>query len=171
MKIDPEKLVIERLARAMSQEEAAIACELSARTIQRIEAGQAASLESTKALITIFGVGIISDPVAQFEGNEQSAGRVVLNRLGLASRTSARWGFDGARSMFAMLFVIVAFAKLVVPSQTGLFVNEGFGGLGVLAAPPVGSVEVLDYWIIPIMLVAAAAFLFSIGKVRRLVLR
>lgn len=169
MQIDPVKLAEARLARAMSQEEAAIATDLSARTIQRIEAGHPASLESTKALLTIFGADIIHDPQAQAAAVTQSPWRQVGAQIASATRRSASLSFEGLRWLLAVEFALVAAAKFLIPGQTGLFVdNDGFA-IGVFKSVPIGAPEMLGYWISPLMLLAAAMLLLTIGRVRRLV--
>ncbi len=167
MQIDPTKLVEARLARAMSQEEAAIAADLSARTIQRIEAGHPASLESTKALLTIFGADIIHDPLAVAGRAPQSPWLAVGSQISVASRQSASWGFDALRLLFVINFLLVALAKLFVPDQTGLFTNRDGFAVGLFKQQPVGATELLGYWIMPVMVLAAAAVLFSIGRIRK----
>ena len=168
MQIDPARLVAARLARAMSQEEAAIATDLSARTIQRIEAGHAASLESTKALLTIFGADIIHDPQADAAMLPQSPWRQIGAQLARVSRLSASYGFDALRLLLVVQFAIVALAKLVVPGQTGLFVDGDGFAIGLFSNPPVGASELLGLWITPLMLLAAAALAFTFAPVRRL---
>ena len=167
MQIDPAKLSEARLARAMSQEEAAIAADLSARTIQRIEAGHPASLESTKALLTVFGADIIHDPAAAAGAVPQSPWRQVGAQMASAARRSANLGFDGFRLLLVIQFVLVALAELVVPDQTGLFVDADGFAIGLFREAPSGAVEQLGLWITPLMLVAAAALLFTFEPARR----
>ncbi len=175
LQIDPTKLVEARLARAMSQEEAAIATDLSARTIQRIEAGQPASLESTKALLTIFGADIIFDPEAAAAAMPASPWRAVGRQIAGVSRWSAVMGFAGLRLLFVANFVLVALAKPFLPGQTGLWIGgEGFV-IGTMSEPPLSVPEVLGYWIMPLMLLAAALLLLSFaglrGRARQALLR
>lgn len=167
MQIDPTKLLEARLARAMSQEEAAIASDLSTRTIQRIEAGHAASLESTKALLTIFGVDIICDPVVTpslaVRPTWQSLSRETARQL----QVSANLWFDGLRVALAAILIVIAGAKPLAPQQTGLFVsNDNFFALGILKGMPTGSQEILGYWIMPLMLVSAGVVLISVARLR-----
>lgn len=169
MQIDPTKLIEARLARAMSQEEVAIACDLSARTIQRIEAGHTASLESTKALLTTFGANIIHDPAVITSRQPESPWQLADLQITRNFRTSASFCFDGLRIAFAAVFMLIAAAKPFVPSQTGLFVGRDFRGLGLLSGPPAGSHEILGYWITPLMIVAAGAVLMSVGRLRLLI--
>lgn len=167
MRIDPEKLIQARAAKAMSQEEAAIATDLSTRTIQRIEAGQPASLESTKALLTVFGADIIHDPDRPAVSDHVSPWRQVAADIGWTARRSASWSFDGLRFLFVLNFVLVALIKPFLPQQTGLFVGDSGFLIGVLAERPVAAEEVLGYWISPLMLMAALILLASIGRVRQ----
>ena len=169
MQIDPTKLVEARMARAMSQEEAAIAADLSARTIQRIEAGHAASLESTKALLTIFGANIIYEPEVAAPATALSPWQSVPSRIGRGSRFTASLVFDGLRMLFAAIFVLIAAAKPIVPAQTGLFVRGNEYNLGLLKHAPIGAQEVLGYWVVPLMIAAAAAILVSVGRLRQFV--
>ena len=172
MQIDPARLIQARVGRAMSQEEAAIAADLSARTIQRIEAGQPPSLESTKALLTVFGSDIIHDPeVPADEAFVQSRWHRAVVRLGIGTRLSARVGFAGLRILFAAVCLLIFIAKPIIPERAGLFVRGNDSTLGVLSTVPSGSNELLGYWVMPLMLLAMAATLISIGEVRRLVWR
>ena len=169
MQIDRKKLVEARLARAMSQEEAAIASDLSARTIQRIEAGHPASLESTKALLTIFGADILHDPAVAAPQSRSSPWQSVTSQIAQSARLSASLGYDGLRMVFAVVFVVIAVAKPFLPGQTGLFVRGDFYVFGLLKRPPAGSHEVLGYWIVPLIIVAAGSVLLSVGRLRHLV--
>jgi DNA-binding XRE family transcriptional regulator len=168
VQIDPAKLVEARLARAMSQEEAAMACDLSARTIQRIEAGHPASLESTKALVSTFG------RVVLYELAADGVGRALPWKLApagieRASRLFASLGFDGLRVLFAAVCLVIAVAKPLVPGRTGLFVHGDVYALGLLRSVPAGAHEVLGYWIAPLMIVSAGSLLASIGRLRNLI--
>jgi cytochrome c-type biogenesis protein CcmH/NrfF len=169
LQIDPTKLIESRLARAMSQEEAAIACDLSARTIQRIEAGHTASLESTKALLTTFGANIIYDPEVTAPRKLQSPWQLMALQITRNFRLSVGFCFDGVRIVFAAVLVLIAAAKPFVPEQTGLFVDRDFQGLGLLSSPPAGSHEMLGLWITPLMIVAAGAILMSVRRLRLLI--
>ncbi len=167
MQIDPTKLVEARLARAMSQEEAAIATDLSTRTIQRIEAGHPASLESTKALLTVYGADIIHDPEAQAAGNGLSPWPTIAHQIGQVSQRGVTLGFAGLRLLFVANFLLIALAKLVVPEQTGMFIGEHGFALGTMRNPPANAADTLGYWIIPLMLIAAAALAITFAPVRQ----
>ena len=169
MQIDPARLVAARLARAMSQEEAAIATDLSARTIQRIEAGHPASLESTKALLTVFGAGIIHDPDADAAAVPQSPWRQIGTQLAAAARRSASFSFDGLRLLLVAVFMLTAVSKPFMPDRTGLYLESDGVSLGVMRQAPAGVPDMLGYWIMPLMLLAAVAMALTIGRVRRLV--
>ena len=169
MQIDPTKLIEARLARAMSQEEAAIACDLSSRTIQRIEAGHTASLESTKALLTIFGADIIDDPALSASPKSWPRWQPVAWQLIRHFPASLGFCFDGLRIAFAAIFILIAVAKPFVPDQTGLFVGRDFQGVGLLSGPPAGTNELLGYWIMPLAFVAAGAIVLSVGRLRQLI--
>lgn len=58
MKINAELVIALRTKRAWSQEELSIASGLNLRTIQRIETEASVSLQSKKALASVFGVDI-----------------------------------------------------------------------------------------------------------------
>ena len=167
MQIEPTRLVAARLARNMSQEEVAIAADLSARTIQRIEAGHSASLESTKALLTTFGADILHDPLAEAGTIIRSPWAIVAAQTGRASRTAASVGFAGLRLLLALQFLIVALAKPFVPDQAGLFVRGDYFAIGLFDHVPQGAQELLGYWIVPLMAAAGAALLFSVGIFRQ----
>ena len=146
MQIDPTKLITARLQRAMSQEEASIACDLSARTIQRIEAGHTASLESTKALLTIFGANIIYDPAQTAPSELQlSSWQFVATRVSRSFRPVMDMCFDSLRIALAAVLALIAVAKPFVPGRTGLFMDRHFQGFGVLGGLPAGSHDVLGY--------------------------
>ena len=169
MQIDPTKLIEARLARAMSQEEVAIACDLSTRTIQRIEAGHTASLESTKALLTTFGADIIHDPEVPAPQKLQSSWQSMAVQISSKFRSSVGFCFDGLRIALAAVLILIAAAKPFVPDQTGLFVGGDFASLGLLSGPPAGSQEILGFWITPIMIVAGGAVLMSMRRLRLLI--
>jgi DNA-binding XRE family transcriptional regulator len=169
LQIDPTKLIEARLGRAMSQEEVAIACDLSTRTIQRIEAGHTASLESTKALLTTFGASIIHDPEATAPRKLQLPWRMMALQIRRNVRLSTGFCFDGLRIVFAAVFMLIAAAKPFVPDQTGMFVGRNFLGIGLLNSPPAGSNEVLGLWITPLMIVAAGATLLTVRRLRLMI--
>jgi transcriptional regulator with XRE-family HTH domain len=56
LKIDSEFIKAERQSRGWSQEQLAAAAGLGVRTIQRVESGSVASIESAKCLAAVFGV-------------------------------------------------------------------------------------------------------------------
>lgn len=175
MQIDPQRLVEARLARAMSQEEAAIATDLSARTIQRIEAGQPAALESTKALLTIFGAEIISEPPAPSADIVGKSSLHLALKLRQGTLGTASQVIVGARLLVLTMALVVAAGKLIVPSQTGLFVSspssEQSFAFGIINAPPQGTTEVLGFWLVPLMILGAGALALSFSRIRRLVMR
>jgi DNA-binding XRE family transcriptional regulator len=166
MRIDPNKLVETRLAHAMSQEEAAIATDLSARTIQRIEAGHPASLESTKALLTVFGADIIEET----ETSIAPASFPAADRIWPIGLRSARLTFDGLALLFAATAIVVALGKIAAPSHTGLFVNStnGFEGLGIVNHPAQAH-DVLGIWVIPLMLLMAGLLVMSVRRTRTII--
>lgn len=168
MQISPSKVVAARLARAMSQEELAVASCLSSRTIQRIEAGHAASLETTKALLAVLGPDILDDPVmvAGRDGAPVPWASFAWQVAGQL-RNPMRWAFDAARCTLALALVLIGLAKPLVPAHAGLFVSSGVAGFGLMRVPPAGSHEVLGYGLVPLMLCAGAAILLSIGRVRQ----
>lgn len=166
MHISSLKLVDARLARAMSQEELAMACALSARTIQRIEAGHSASLESTKALLAVLGVDILDDPAPTDPQYPLLPWRQLGRQIAGRFRLVASLGFDGLRLVCAAALLVVAAAKLVVPGQAGWFVAPGRQVVGLVASPPPGAREVLGYGLIPVMLAAAMLMLLSMARVR-----
>lgn len=88
LRIDAVKLIAARHSRAMSQEEVALACGLSVRTVQRIETSGTASLESTKALTALFGDIRLPEAAEHPEGERRRqtwAGLARERRIGAAA--------------------------------------------------------------------------------------
>jgi transcriptional regulator with XRE-family HTH domain len=56
MYLDSEKVESERLSRGWTQQQLADACGVSLRTIQRVEKQGQASLDTTSALVSVYGV-------------------------------------------------------------------------------------------------------------------
>lgn len=171
MQISPNKVIQARLSRVMSQEELAVACTLSARTIQRVEAGQAASLETTKALLAVLGPEILEDPVAPGTRHGPSAWRSFALQAIRRLRAPTMLAFDALRAVLALAFLLVALAKPLMPTQAGLFMDPRFAGLGLIRNPPAGSHDVLGYGLVPLMVGAAVGVLLSIGRVREILRR
>ncbi len=98
----------------------------------------------------------------------------VLRLLG----TSA-WAFCGGTAVlivYALAFgmLVVAVAKPIVPSQTGLFVGPGAGdfSLGIIdPASRIGARELLGYWLIPSALSAGILLLLLAKRLSRAFLR
>lgn len=166
MQISAKRLIDARQALAMSQEEAAIAAVLSSRTIQRIEAGYPASLESTKALVAVFGEEVLADPAAI---GPPSATILLLQLGGLAAkrqRNIASYGFDGARLFPAAILMMLALAKPFQPGNIGLFIDKDAASMGWHSVPVASGEEILGLWIIPLMILLSLACVFSIGRLR-----
>jgi len=84
MKVDPENVKRLRLARAMSQEELAGAAGLNVRTVQRIESDGVASLESKKAIASVFGIELTDLDDTRSEQAKHTAGLSRGRKYGLA---------------------------------------------------------------------------------------
>lgn len=172
MQIDPSKLVQARMGRAMSQEEVAIATDLSARTIQRIEAGHRASLESTKALLSLFNLEILGDPDECLAVAELPTTPLVnFPRLGRHMASSAAIGWAGLRILFVLTFLGVAIGKILSPSHAGMWMDDGHRslfayGYGTMDPATVGIHEVLGLWFIPINILLALGLALTFGRFR-----
>ncbi len=70
-----------RLAKAWSQEQLADIASLSVRTVQRIENGEQASLETLAAIASAFGVSVTDLYVGQAEPAEQEQAKAIDERL------------------------------------------------------------------------------------------
>lgn len=69
--------------------------------------------------------------------------------------------------LFLFSFVILVFAKIVAPANTGLFYkNNEFHGFGYINHSE-GYTEILGYWIIPISIVTAVILYLSITLLLR----
>ena len=166
MQISAKRLIDARQALAMSQEEVAIATALSSRTIQRIEAGYPASLESTKALLAVFGEEVLADPAAIAP---PSAAALLLQLGELAAkrlRIIASYGFDGARLFLAALLMMLALAKPFQPGNIGFFIDKDAASMGWHSVPVANGEDILGLWIIPLMILLSLACAFSIRRLR-----
>ena len=85
MLLDKNRLITERHNRAWSQSELAQASDLSLRTIQRIEKDGRASLESAKALASVYCLDI-TDINQQEETTEQTEQSVLVSPQSVTSR-------------------------------------------------------------------------------------
>ena len=99
----------------------------------------------------------------------QSPWLSLAARTGRVSQVLVNAGFAGLRLLFAAVFLLVALAKPLVPDQTGLFMGGNEYTVGVLLYVPIGSQELLGYWIIPILTLVAFAILLSIARIREFV--
>jgi hypothetical protein len=86
--------------------------------------------------------------------------------------TGSQYALLSVMYIFILGAGVVIIAKILYPHKTGLFVNEGhFVGLGFLSQINSGAVELLGYWLIPIMIVAIIAFYFLITFLLKQLLR
>jgi hypothetical protein len=86
--------------------------------------------------------------------------------------TGSRYALLSVMYLFILGAGIVIIAKILYPHKTGLFVNDGhFVGLGFLSQINSGAVELLGYWLIPVMIVAIIAFYFLITFLLKQLLR
>ena len=113
--IDTERIVTLRGKRGWSQEELAQASGLSARTIQRLEAGAEASMETRKALAAAFDLSL--EELVRSESRADN------------SRRGVRWGTAGATAGYASAFVAVTYS-LAMGQISGSTAGITLGTLG-----------------------------------------
>ncbi len=114
MRIDPHRLRDLRRSRNWSQEQLADACGLNLRTIQRLESGARASIESVRALAAVFDVDVASLRVGPDPGaGSPSALRAVRTGLerfddfsGRTDRYDYWWFMAAAMLVLAMGLVL-----------------------------------------------------------------
>jgi hypothetical protein len=96
----------------------------------------------------------------------------ILKGICSSILTGSRYALLSVMYIFILCGGIVIIAKILYPHKTGLFVDEGhFVGLGFIAQINSGAVELLGYWLIPIMIVAIIAFYFLITFLLKQLLR
>ena len=135
MKIDRALLKELRLQRALSQEELAIAADLSARTVQRMEAEGTASLESQKAVAAVFGIGTerlleksvkshLVDPMKVLASSALLiAATFLLTCFGIAHGMSPVNSWD-SRDVFVASWALARFWQGVAPSAPGFLAHR-----------------------------------------------
>ena len=84
MKVNVELVLKMRKDNAWSQEELATACGLNLRTIQRIEKEATASLQSIKALISVFDMNIRDLEYEEIEMINELLNKDVLIDMGIS---------------------------------------------------------------------------------------
>ncbi len=141
MQIDIAKLKEARVARGMSQEDAADAAGISARTLQRIETGQPASFETARALAALFEtLGVDVRMTANPEPEAPPAAPAPPTREpSLGARWSRRGILLGGTASLAG--IVIGFAQGGMTSGE-LGAALGLLGLGVGVAFLI--VEILD---------------------------
>jgi uncharacterized membrane protein len=93
--------------------------------------------------------------------------------LGLTTR--GLLGLSGGLGVIALyligaLFFLVAGAKLVEPSNVGMWIAPNYFAFAILnTPPPVGAREILGYWIVPLSIVLGSGCLLSGTRLLRLV--
>lgn len=107
MQLDKQILVSERQQRAWSQSQLAEACGLSLRTVQRIEKTGKASLESTKALASVFSL-----QVAALCGKEITECSTL--ETSKSAETSLKWVSKGATNLSIIVFMLSSFVMLLL---------------------------------------------------------
>ncbi|MCA1247078.1 2TM domain-containing protein [Massilia sp. MS-15] len=121
-----------RLKRGWSQQQLADASGLSVRTVQRIESGQAGSVESIKSIAAVFGVDFSTLSSEAIMADKQSGAEAIRERMAFMRVQRIR-GFY----MHLMLYLVVTAGCGVID----LFTSPGilwfvglalFWGLGVL---------------------------------------
>jgi hypothetical protein len=77
--------------------------------------------------------------------------------------TGSHYALLSIMYIFILCAGVVIIAKILYPHKTGLFVNDGhFVGLGFIAQINSNAIDLLGYWLIPIMIVAIIVFYFLI---------
>lgn len=112
MKIDTTLVKKLRTAKGWSQEQLSEACGLSLRTIQRLENGGNASIESVRALATAFGIDpteLMPNSEAKAPQTPQDAVLTGLREFGNFSGTATRFEF-----WWFLAFVLVVTAVATV---------------------------------------------------------
>lgn len=133
MQIDIERLKLERESRAWTQSHLAAACDLSLRTIQRVEKSGAASPETVQALAAVFQVPLselIADRSTTDAGSHAAPARaglrwlvpaVCLAMLAMAFRFDeggVTWFWSG-RPQVAVLLAVVALGMVLAAALQG----------------------------------------------------
>jgi transcriptional regulator with XRE-family HTH domain len=93
--INPDIVKSRRQQKSWSQEQLAELSGLSLRTVQRIEKRGTASLESTKALASVFGVDIASLSVGAEDSTRQEVSRVALRYIAAGAAAGLILGLIG----------------------------------------------------------------------------
>ncbi len=112
MKINSERLKQLRMARQWSQEQLSEACGLNLRTVQRLESGGNASIESLRALAAVFGVQPESLILIEKDDNARVIDAIQFGVMNFAN-------FSGRSKRFEywwlfLLFIIVAAVATVI---------------------------------------------------------
>lgn len=144
--INGQQVVARRIARSMSQEELAGAANLSSRTIQRVERGSRASLETTKALVAVLGDEVLHP--------------LRSSRPTVVSSKPRRRSIHAIYLGSCVLSIVLMTLELLLPSNFGLFVwPQGEFSVGIFDARSLeGSVDLLGRWVlVPLALPAMMA--------------
>ncbi|AOT10619.1 transcriptional regulator [Pseudoalteromonas luteoviolacea] len=112
VKLSKEKIHKLRMAKCWSQDELAAASSLSVRTIQRVEKTGSASLETTKALASVFGV----TPTAL-----QSSKRVENMTFNFICKYAWLMAFAAASLFFGMWII-----DILIPTLKGADFNQQY---------------------------------------------
>ena len=124
-----------RLQRGWSQEQLALLSGLSVRTIQRLERGQTASLESLKALAAVFEVDFSHlkepdmSPSAPTIDRQPSSGGLTADEIFALSRVRRLRGFYFHLILFGVVFSALAAMSFTLERQHTwlLFTLVGWG--------------------------------------------
>lgn len=144
MQIDIAKLKEARIARGMSQEDAAEAAGISARTLQRIETGQPASFETARALAALFetlGVDVRMTGAATPDPGRKAPPPAPPAPRGASA--GARWSRRGITlgGTASLAGIVIGFAQ---GGMTSGELGAGLGLLGLGVGVAFLIVEILD---------------------------
>ena len=139
MKIDRTLLKQLRLAKALSQEELAIAAGISTRTVQRMESEGSASLESQKAIAAVFGIGAeqlleksvpppLGDPMKVVASSTLLiAATILLTCFGIAQSLAPIDSLD-SRDMFVGSWAVAGLALVILAVRELRLINAQLVG-------------------------------------------
>lgn len=96
----------------------------------------------------------------------------ILKGIWSTILTGSQYALLSLMYIFILSAGVIIIAKILFPHKTGLFVNEGhFIGLGFIAQINSNAVDLLGYWLIPIMFGVIIIFYFFITFLLKQILR
>ncbi|WP_038909990.1 2TM domain-containing protein [Dickeya dadantii] len=135
----------QRLARAWSQEQLAELSALSVRTIQRIENGERASLETLSAIAAAFGVNVTA--LMEEDSEQAVSGESLAQRIELArTQVGQESRFWRSLLLFVLVNALLFAVNLLVNPQTHWFLWPLLIWGGVLAIRAARVFWLRDRW-------------------------